>query len=109
MNHKKVLIVAVTLLLAALVIVLGFRWLQRAVFGAARVIQEMGEAPLSTQDVWVSPTLAPDAGNDWVEAETPESSEAMAEDEPFVTPEPEEALVSVPVIQSPEELSEENG
>jgi hypothetical protein len=98
-NKKKLIMMAVALLV---LILLGFivsRWIGQMLIGSVNQLQQAGEAPLPTEEIWVAPTLAPQAD---FTAEEAEGLDSMPDAEPTPT---EEADGSAPILESPEQLA----
>ncbi len=98
-NKKKLLLVAVAAAFLLVVALLASRWIGQMLIGSVDQIQAAGEAPLPTEEIWIAPTLAPEEDYTAEEAQTLDS---MPDPEPTPT---EEADVSAPVLESPEQLA----
>jgi len=96
---KKMILIAVTAAVLLLAALWMSRWIGRMLIGSVDTLQAAGEAPLPTEEIWIAPTLAPEAD---FAAQEAEALESMPDPVPSPT---DEAEGTAPVLESPEDLA----
>jgi hypothetical protein len=91
---KKMILIAVTAAVLLLAALWMSRWIGRMLIGSVDTLQAAGEAPLPTEEIWIAPTLAPEAD---FAAQEAEALESMPDPVPSPT---DEAEGTAPVLES---------
>jgi hypothetical protein len=98
-NKQKLVLVLIGIAVLIAVALLTTRWIGQMLIGSVNSLQAAGEAPLPTEEVWIAPTLEPE--EDFA-AEEAKALSDLPDPEPAPT---DEADVSAPVLESPEQLA----
>jgi hypothetical protein len=96
---QKLVLILVAAAVLVVVALLASRLIGQMLIGSVDQIQAAGEAPLPTEDIWIAPTMAPEAD---YPAEEAKALEEMPDAEPSPT---EDADGSAPVAETPEQLA----